>query len=312
MTSALVTGGAGFIGSHLVEVMVKRGVKTRVLDNFSTGKRENLAGVEGQVEIVQGDIRDYQTVRSATEGIDIVFHQAALASVTESINDPKLSNEVNLDGTLNVLLAAKDSGVQKLVYAGSSSAYGDAEALPKVETMRESPISPYSVNKLAGEKYCAVFSKVHGLQTVVLRYFNVFGPRQDPGSLYSGVISLFITKILNGERPVIYGDGEQTRDFVYVENVVMANIFASVSKVGGGEVFNVASGETISIYELLGMVQELTGVHDVKPIFREMRKGDVRHSLADVGKAQQAFGYWPVVGMREGLGRTIEWYKEKA
>ena len=244
------------------------------------------------------------------EGVDIVFHLAALASVTESVNDPVLSNQINLDGTVKVLLAAKDAGVQKVVYAGSSSAYGDSEAQPKVESMRESPISPYAVNKMSGEKYCSVFGKVYGLETVVLRFFNVFGPRQDPSSQYSGVISLFIMKLLNGQRPVIYGDGEQTRDFVYVGNVVMANIFASVSKVGGGEVFNVASGEQVSVNELLRIIQELLGMEDVKPIYREARKGDPRYSLADIGKAQTAFGYWPVTGLREGLKRTIDWYRQ--
>jgi UDP-glucose 4-epimerase len=310
MANALVTGGAGFIGSHVAEGMVKRGIRTKVLDNFSTGKRENLDGIDG-VEIIEGDIRDYETVRSAMEGVDLVFHMAALASVTESVRDPVRSNQINLGGTVQVLLAAKDAGVQKVVYAGSSSAYGDTEDLPKVESMRESPISPYAVNKMAGEKYCTVFGKVYGLETVVLRYFNVFGPRQDPSSPYSGVISLFIMKLLNGQRPVIYGDGEQTRDFVFVGNVVMANIFASVSRVGGGEVFNVATGEGVTINELLRIIQELLGMEDVKPIYREPRKGDPRHSLADVGKAQKAFGYWPVTGLREGLKQTIDWYRKR-
>ena len=308
MTNVLVTGGAGFIGSHIVEGMVKRGIRTRVLDDFSTGRRENLEGIEG-IEIIEADIRDYDALRAAMEGIEIVFHHAALASVSASVKDPVLSNSVNLDGTVKVLSAAKDAGVKKVVYAGSSSAYGDTPAQPKVESMREQPISPYAVNKTAGEKYCNVFSRIYGLETVVLRYFNVFGPRQDPSSHYSGVISLFVQKLLDGQRPIIYGDGEQTRDFVYVGNVVMANIFASVSRIGGGEVFNVATGEKVSINQILGIIMELLDIKDVKPIYREHRKGDLKHSLADIGKAQQAFGYWPVIGLREGLKRTIDWYK---
>ncbi len=310
MTNVLVTGGAGFIGSHLAEGMVKRRINTRVLDNFSTGSRENLKGVEG-IEIIDGDIRDMDVLQAAMDGIDIVFHLAALPSVSKSVRDPISSNTVNLDGTVKVLLAAKDVGVQKVVYAGSSSAYGDSEALPKVESMRESPISPYAVNKMAGEKYCSVFSSVYGLETVVLRYFNVFGPRQDPSSHYSGVISSFIRKLLMGQRPVVYGDGEQTRDFVFVGNVVMANIFASVSRVGGGEIFNIAMGERVSINELLEIIGELVGAQKVKPIFREPRKGDPKHLLADIGKAQKAFGYWPVVGLREGLKITVDWYKQR-
>lgn len=308
MTNVLVTGGAGFIGSHIVEGMIKRGITTRVLDDFSTGSRENLEGIEG-IEVIEADIRDYDALRAAMERIEIVFHHAALASVSASVKDPVLSNSVNLDGTVKVLSAAKDAGVKKVVYAGSSSAYGDTPAQPKVESMREQPISPYAVNKTAGEKYCNVFSRIYGLETVVLRYFNVFGPRQDPSSHYSGVISLFIQKLLAGQRPIIYGDGEQTRDFVFVGNVVMANIFASVSRIGGGEVFNVATGEKVSINRLLEIIMELLDIKNVKPIYREHRKGDLKHSLADIGKAQQAFGYWPVIGLREGLKRTIDWYK---
>ncbi len=310
MTNVLVTGGAGFIGSHLAEGMVKRRIRTRVLDNFSTGNRENLAGIEG-IEIIEGDVGAMDVLQEAMDGIDIVFHLAALPSVSKSVLDPVHSNTVNLDGTVKVLLAAKDAGVQKVVYAGSSSAYGDSESLPKLETMRESPISPYAVNKMAGEKYCSVFSSVYGLETVVLRYFNVFGPRQDPSSHYSGVISNFIQKLLKGQRPVVYGDGEQTRDFVFVGNVVMANIFASVSRVGGGEIFNIAMGERVSINELLEIIRELVGGEGIKPIYREPRKGDPKHLLADIGKAQKAFGYWPVVGLREGLKITVDWYKQR-
>jgi nucleoside-diphosphate-sugar epimerase len=308
MMNVLVTGGAGFIGSHIVEGMVKRGIRTRVLDDFSTGSRENLEGIEG-IEVIEADIRDYDALRTAMDGIEIVFHHAALASVSASVKDPVRSNSVNLDGTVKVLSAAKDAGVKKVVYAGSSSAYGDTPAQPKVESMREQPISPYAVNKTAGEKYCNVFSRIYGLETVVLRYFNVFGPRQDPLSHYSGVISLFIQKLLDGQRPIIYGDGEQTRDFVYVGNVVMANIFASVSRIGGGEVFNVATGEKVTINRLLEIIMELLEIENVKPIYREHRKGDLKHSLADIGKAQQAFGYWPVIGLREGLKKTIDWYR---
>jgi nucleoside-diphosphate-sugar epimerase len=308
---ALVTGGAGFIGSHIVEGMVNRGIETRVLDNFSTGSRKNLEGIPG-VEIIEQDIRDYEAVREAVEGVDIVYHLAAIASVSTSVKDPVLSNQINLDGTVKVLRAAKDAGVEKVVYSGSSSAYGDSEAQPLVESMRERPISPYAVNKMAGEHYCAVFSRIYGLETVVLRFFNVFGPRQDPASHYSGVISLFIQKLLNKERPLIFGDGEQSRDFVYVGNVVMASIFASVARVGGGEVFNIASAEKVTINEVLGIIRELLGLDRVKPIYREARKGDIRHSSADISKAQKAFGYWPVIDLREGLKRTIEWYKSRS
>ncbi len=314
MTHALVTGGAGFIGSHIVEGLIKRGAQVRVFDDFSTGKRENIEGVAADegVEIIEADLRDYGAVRSAMDGVDVVFHEGALPSVTESIVDPVRFNEVNLNGTLNVLLAAKESGVRKVVYAASSSAYGDSEVLPKKETMREEPISPYAVNKLAGEKYCHVFDRVYGLDTVVLRYFNVFGPRQDPSSPYSGVISLFITKLLAGQRPVIYGDGEQSRDFIYVENVVLANILASLSRMGDGGVFNVAGGEKVTINELFRMIRELIGVKEIKPIYRESRKGDIRHSVADVDRAGAAFGFKPVIGLREGLKKTIDSYRNLA
>ena len=308
MTRYLITGGAGFIGSNLAEALLNRGEETIVFDNFSTGRRENLEDLKG-VKVIEGDLRDPPAIQDAVEGVDIIFHEGALPSVAKSVKDPVTSNKNNIDGTVNLLVAARDAGVKKVIYAGSSSAYGDAETLPKIETMRENPISPYAINKLTGEQFCRVFSKVYGLETVVLRYFNIFGPRQDPSSPYSGVISLFVTKLLNRERPLIYGDGEQSRDFTYVDNVVQANLKAADSTVGGGETFNLACGKAVTVNELFRIIRELTGAHDVEPEYAEARMGDVRHSLAEISRAKERLGYEPGVDLREGLEQTVAWYR---
>ena len=304
----LVTGGAGFIGSNIVEVLVEEGASVRVLDNFSTGRRENLAEFLGAIELIEGSITNPATCASVCEGIDFVLHQAALPSVPRSVADPAASHEACATGTLNMLVAARDAGVKRFVYAGSSSAYGDTPTLPKVESMPTLPRSPYAVAKLMGEQYCRVFSLIFGLETVVLRYFNIFGPRQDPASQYSAVIPLFITKALTGESPTIDGDGEQTRDFTYVQNAVCANLLACTADAGyvSGEVFNLGCGERISVNRLWEAIQEDTGAA-VEPVNGPAREGDVRDSLASLDKIQTRMGYESTVSLAEGLRRTVEW-----
>jgi nucleoside-diphosphate-sugar epimerase len=305
MSLYLVTGGAGFIGSNIIEELVKRGEKVRILDNFSTGKRENLTPFLDQIEMMEGDIRSYHIVRKAVEGVDFVLHQAALPSVPRSIADPVTTNEVNVGGTLNVLDAARDVGVKRLVFASSSSIYGDNETLPKVEDMPPRPLSPYAVAKLAGEKYCQVFFSIYGLKTVALRYFNVFGPRQDPTSQYSAVIPKFISMIKKGQSPLIFGDGEQSRDFTYVENVVHANLLACAeNEDAAGEVFNIACGKRITVNRLVESINESLG-KDVKPQYAEPRAGDVKHSLANIAKAQRFLGYSVMKEFGEALGELI-------
>ncbi len=304
----LVTGGAGFIGSNLVEALVEDGASVRVLDDFSTGRWENLDGLLGEIELVEGSITNPATCASACEGIEFVLHQAALASVPRSVADPAASHEACATGTLNMLIAARDAGVRRFVYAGSSSAYGDTPTLPKVETMPALPRSPYAVAKLAGEHYCKAFSLIYGFETVVLRYFNIFGPRQDPSSQYSAVIPIFITKALTGEGPTIDGDGEQTRDFTYVENAVRANLLActAAAVAVSGEVFNVGCGERISVNRLWEAIQEATRV-GVKSVTGPAREGDVRDSLASLDKIQRQMGYSVTVSLTEGLRRAVEW-----
>ena len=303
----LVTGGAGFIGSNLVEALVEDGASVRVLDDFSTGRWENLDGLLGEIELLEGSITNPATCASACEGIDFVLHQAALASVPRSVASPAATHVACATGTLNMLIAARGAGVSRFVYAGSSSAYGDTPTLPKVETMPALPRSPYAVAKLAGEHYSKAFSLVYGFETVVLRYFNIFGPRQDPASQYSAVIPLFITKALTGEGPIIDGDGEQTRDFTYVENAVQANLLActAVAAAVSGEVFNVGCGERISINRLWEAIQEATGV-GMKSVTGPAREGDVRDSLASLDKIQRQMGYSVTVSLTEGLRRTVE------
>jgi nucleoside-diphosphate-sugar epimerase len=305
----LVTGGAGFIGSHIVEALVNRGDRVRVLDNFITGRRENLSPVAGRVEFIEGDLRDYATTLRAAEDARVIFHQAAVPSVPRSVAEPALNHDVNVNGTFNVLMAAREAGVRRVVYAASSSAYGDTETLPKREDMPPSPLSPYAASKLFGEYYCQVFTRVYGLETVSLRYFNVFGPRQDPSSPYSGVISKFVTALLNGDQPVIYGDGEQSRDFTFVANVVDANLRAAESEEAIGEVINLGIGERVTLNQLLAELQKIIG-SNLPTRYEETRPGDVRHSLADISRAVEMIGYRPLVGLAEGLRRTVEWYRE--
>jgi nucleoside-diphosphate-sugar epimerase len=306
----LVTGGAGFIGSHLVEHLVGEGHEVVVLDDFSTGKRENLEGLPSTMELIEGSVTDRVTCLRACRGVDFVLHQAALASVPRSLRDPVATHHANVTGTLNILIAAKEAGVRRVVYAASSSAYGNTAELPKHEDMVPRPLSPYAVSKLAGEHYCRAFNAAFGIETVALRYFNIFGPRQDPSSQYSGVISRFIRALMTHERPVIYGDGEQSRDFTYVGNVVDANLRAAETVHGVGQVINIANGERITLNELLQTLQHLTGQHDAQPEYRAPRAGDVRHSLADITQARELLGYEPQVGLEEGLQKTIEWWQQ--
>ncbi len=303
----VITGGAGFIGSNLAQELAYR-AEVCVVDDLSTGRVENLAGING-IKFIRGSITDLQLLRAAFRDADFVFHQAALPSVQRSIEDPLHTNEVNIKGTLNVLIAARDAGVKKVIYASSSSVYGDTPELPKREGMNPNPLSPYAVTKLVGEYYCKVFNDVYGLNTISLRYFNVYGPRQDPHSEYAAVIPRFVTRVLRGEPPIIYGDGEQTRDFTFVKDVVRANILAMESDATG--VYNIASGRRISIRELASLIMRLTG-RDPGVVFDEPRRGDVRHSLADISRAGAKMGYKPEYSLEQGLVEVIRWYsKEK-
>lgn len=311
MTTYLVTGGAGFIGSNIVARLVEEeGSKVKVLDNFSTGKRENLSNFLDRIELIEASITNFDIVKKALEGIDYCFHQAALPSVARSIEDPIASNEINITGTLNILIAARDLGVKRVIYASSSSVYGDTPVLPKREDMPLSPLSPYAVTKLTGEEYCHLFYTIYGLETISLRYFNVFGPNQDPASTYAAVIPKFITAMIKGKEPIIYGDGGQSRDFTFVDNVVEANIRATKATAGLGETFNIACGQRVTINELVKDLSKILNVH-IKPIHSDARTGEVRHSLADISNAQSCLGYEPKVGFEEGLRFTVEWYKNR-
>ncbi len=305
----LVTGGAGFIGSHLVEALVEGGHEVRVLDNLYSGQRANLAAVKKAVEFVRGDCADPRVATRAVAGCDVVYHEAAVPSVARSVADPALSHRSNTTATVTMLVAARDAGVRRFLYAGSSSVYGDSRGLPKVETMTPCPVSPYGVAKLVGEHYLTVFAKLYGMETATLRYFNVFGPRQDPTSPYSGVISLFITKLLRGERPVIYGDGGQSRDFTYVANVVDANVKALTAPGLSGQVMNVATGRRVTLKELLKAVAKLTG-RPATADKQEARAGDIRHSLADIRRARKLLGYKPTHAFEDGLAATVAWYRD--
>ena len=305
----LVTGGAGFIGSHIATALVNRGDQVRVLDNLLTGHRANLAHLEGKIEFIEGSVCDAGITRKAMEGVKVVFHEAAIPSVPRSVVEPRFTHEANVDGTFNVLLTAKEAGVQRLVFAASSSAYGDTEVLPKQVDMYPNPLSPYAAQKLFGEFYCQVFAKVYGLETVSLRYFNVFGPRQDPSSPYSGVISKFVTSLLANESPMIYGDGEQTRDFTYIDNVVSANLLAAETPNANGIVVNVGVGDRISLNQLFAELQKILGTN-LTPTYAELRAGDVRDSQADISLTETLLGYKPLVGLAEGLRQTVEWYKQ--
>lgn len=308
MTHYLVTGGAGFIGSNLVEALLARGEQVRVLDNFSTGRRENLENLSGELEVIEGDVTDLATVRSAIQGVEYVFHEAAIASVHRSVADPISTDRTNALGTLNVLWAAHEAEVRRVVYAASSSAYGEASGNIK-EDHRTHPISPYGVSKLAGELYCSAFYSTYGLETVALRYFNVFGPRQDPTSEYSAVIPRFISAILAGRQPTIYGDGEQTRDFTYVANIVDGNLRALTSPDAAGQSLNLATGSRISLNQLANTLGEILAV-PVQPEYAPTRPGDIRHSSADIARASQVLGYTPVVDFRLGLERTVTWFRQ--
>jgi nucleoside-diphosphate-sugar epimerase len=305
MSFYLVTGGAGFIGSHMAEELIRRGQRVRVVDSLITGKRRNLEHLSG-VEFIEGDLAEPRVAELAVKGITYVLHQAAIPSVPRSVKDPITSNTANITATLSLLVAARDAGVTRLVYAGSSSAYGDTPTLPKHEGMPTNPLSPYALQKLVGEQYCGLFTRLYGFETVTIRYFNVFGPRQDPGSPYSGVISLFATALLEGRQPTIYGDGEQTRDFTYVANVVDGALRACEAPKASGEVINVAVGGRISLNELLRVMNTVTGTN-LQAIHKEARAGDVRDSQADISKAKTLLGYTPIVSFEEGLRRTLEW-----
>lgn len=306
---ALVTGGAGFVGSHIASALLAEGARVRVLDDLSTGHRENIDEIGGDVDFIQGSVADEGLLVKALEGVELVFHEAAIPSVPRSVKVPQQTHVASVDGTFSLLLAARDQKVRRVIYAASSSAYGDQPTLPKSEQMSPDPLSPYAVAKLVGEYYCRVFTRVYGLETVSLRYFNVFGPRQDPGSQYSGVVSRFISSLLSGERPVIYGDGEQSRDFTYIDNVVGANLKAADASGASGKVINVANGMRITLNQLLAELKDLTGKHDVEAEYLEPRVGDVRHSLADISMARELLGYESKVDLREGLQRTIDWWK---
>ncbi len=309
MFKILVTGGAGFIGSNLTEALLQRGHHVRVLDDFSTGKKANLQFERNypSLEVIEGDIQEREVCRRATEGIDYVFHQAALPSVQRSVEDPFLSNGVNVGGTLNILLAARDAGVKRVMYAASSSFYGDTPTLPKKEKMPPNPQSPYALQKTVGEGYCRLFSQLYGLDTVSLRYFNIFGPKQDPNSLYSAVIPKFIDALVTGRPPTVYGDGEQSRDFTYIQNVVQANLLAMEAKRLNGESINVACGDRISLNQLLAVLKEILDVK-MDAVYEAPRQGDVKHSLADIRKAKKILKYVPSVGIREGLEKTVDFF----
>jgi nucleoside-diphosphate-sugar epimerase len=304
----IVTGGAGFIGSHIVEALLQRGDRVRVVDNLATGHRRNLPAEATNLEFLELDLADQAQAHRAVAGATYVVHQAALPSVPKSVADPVRSNRANIDATLNLLVAARDAGARRVVYAGSSSAYGNQAALPKVETMTPAPRSPYALQKLVGEQYGQLFTELYGLETVTLRYFNVFGPRQDPSSQYSGVISRFATALLDGQRPTIFGDGEQTRDFTYVSNVVDGVLRACTAEGVSGLVMNVATGGRISLNELLRTMTRLVGA-TVEPIYEAPRAGDVRDSQADITLARERLGYRPLVHLEEGLRRTLDWYR---
>lgn len=306
----LVTGGAGFIGSHLVHRLVELRHSVRVLDDLSSGKRENLADVLSKTDWIQGDMADPATARRACRGVDVVLHEAAVPSVPKSVDDPQTSHRSNVEGTFQLLLAARDEKVRRFIYAGSSSAYGESPTLPKVESMPTDPLSPYAVQKLTGEFYCRAFAKCYGLQTLTMRYFNVFGPRQDPRSQYAAAIPAFVTAILQDRPPTVYGDGEQTRDFTYIENVIHANLLAAKARQTNGEVINVACGGRISINQIIADINRYFG-KNIKPSYLPDRQGDIKHSAADISLARRVIGYEPVVSTLEGLKLTMDWYAER-
>jgi UDP-N-acetylglucosamine/UDP-N-acetyl-alpha-D-glucosaminouronate 4-epimerase len=307
MAVYVVTGGAGFIGSHIVEELVRRGETTKVIDDFSSGKRENLAGFKDHVDIIEADIANARDLTELLRGADYVIHHAAIPSVPKSVLDPLKTHHANVNATLNLLIACRDARIQRVVYASSSALYGDSPELPKQESMLPNPQSPYGAQKLFSEIYCQVFTKSYGLETVSLRYFNVFGPRQDSTSQYSGVLALFIPAVLQDRRPTIYGDGLQSRDFVYVQNVVEANLLACKAPGAAGMAFNIACGDRITLNSMLQQINTITG-KTISPVYAEPRAGDIKHSQADISHARKHLGYEPKMSFHEGLKRTIEWY----
>ncbi len=309
MERFLVTGGAGFIGSNICIKLIEEGCFVRVIDNLLTGKKSNLASIIDRIEFIEADMGDERVAREAMKDIDVVLHQGALPSVPKSVDNPAATHRHCLNATFTVLLAARDTGVKRFVYASSSSAYGDTPVLPKVETMRPEPLSPYAASKLGGEYYCKVFFTVFGLETISLRYFNVFGPHQDPTSQYAAAIPAFVTAILKDKPPTIYGDGEQSRDFTYVDNVVDANLLAARAKKTNGEVINIACGKAVTVNEIIDMINNLTG-KNVKPEYTDPRPGDVKHSLADITAAEKLIGFKPNVSFEQGLQSAIDWYHE--
>jgi nucleoside-diphosphate-sugar epimerase len=306
---ALVTGGAGFIGSHIASALVQRGERVRIIDDLSTGYLQNIAAIGGKVDFVQASLTDTKILGNALENVELVFHEAAIPSVPRSVQSPAETHEASVNGTFSLLLAAREKRVRRVIYAASSSAYGDQSESPKREAMRPDPLSPYAVAKLVGEYYCQVFSRVYSLETVALRYFNVFGPRQDPSSQYSGVVSRFISALFSGQQPIIYGDGEQSRDFTYVSNVIKANLLAAESVAAVGRVINVANGRSVTINQVLELLKQLTGKTDVTAEYAAPRAGDVRDSLADLTLARSLLGYEPSVNLEEGMRLTLDWWK---
>jgi len=309
MNRFLVTGGAGFIGSNICRKLISEGCFVRVVDNLLTGKKSNLSDIIGKIEFVEADMGDDKVARSAMKDIDVVLHEGALPSVPRSVDDPAATHKHCVDATFTLLLAARDSGIKRFVYASSSSAYGDTPTLPKVETMPPQPLSPYAVGKLVGEYYCTVFFKVFGLETISLRYFNVFGPNQDPTSQYAAAIPAFVTAILKDKPPTIYGDGLQSRDFTYVDNVVEANLFAAKAKHTSGQVLNIACGQSVTVNEVIDDINEVLG-KNIKPKYAPPRPGDVKHSLADITIAQKTIGYKPSIQFKDGLQKAIDWYRK--
>ncbi|MDE3180935.1 MAG: SDR family oxidoreductase [Acidobacteriota bacterium] len=310
MSLYLVTGGSGFIGSHVVDELLRRGERVRALDNLLTGRRENLEHVRSQIEFFEQDIRDLEAIRPAFEGADYVIHLAALPSVPRSVEDPATSTEVNINGTLNVLIAARDAGAKRLVFAASSAAYGDNPEFPRVETQTPRPLSPYGLTKLAGEYYCQIFTRLYGLEAVSLRYFNIFGPRQNPYSPYTGVLTLFISAFLKGKTPTIFGDGEQSRDFTYVANCVEATLLACKAHGAGGKVINVGTGRRFTLNQTVALLNGIFGAK-LKPDYGPAREGDVKESLADISLARKVLGFEPRVSYEEGLKQTVEWYSKE-
>ena len=309
MEKFLVTGGAGFIGSNICSRLVSQGCFVRVIDNLLTGKKSNLADIIDSIDFIEADMGNEDAARSAMKNIDVVLHQGALPSVPRSVDDPAATHRHCVDATFTLLLAARDAGIKRFVYAASSSAYGDTPTLPKIESMPADPLSPYAAAKLVGEYYASVFYKVFGLQTISLRYFNVFGPHQDPTSQYAAAIPAFVTAILKDQPPTIYGDGQQSRDFTYVDNVVEANLLAARAKHTAGEVVNIACGQAVTVNEIIDMINEIVG-KSVKPTYTDPRPGDVKHSLADISLAENLIGYKPAVSFKQGLDLAIDWYRD--